>query len=205
VKLQEAPAATLEPQAFVAFAIKENSDGLVPVKAVPVMLRAELPALVSVAVKDLVRFTFTDPKSKLEGTIFTVPLVTVSVALADFAASVTEVAVSVTVAGLGTAIGAVYVVGVPLVVVEGMAVPQLEHAAPFCVMVQLTPAFAGSFRTVGMKSWVILTGMIAEAGETDIVMASTVTVTEPDFVESDTEVTVMVTGKFAAGGVEGAV
>src|SRR6202040_2118441 len=42
-------------------------------------------------------------------------------------------------------------------------------------------------------------------GETETVIASTVTVTEPDFVESDIDVAAMVTGKFAGGGVEGAV
>ena len=72
-------------------------------------------------------------------------------------------------------------------------------------MVHLTLPFAGSFRTVGVKSWVMLSGMIAETGETEITMASTVTVTAPDFVESAIEVAVMVTGKFAVGGAEGAV
>jgi hypothetical protein len=52
---------------------------------------------------------------------------------------------------------------------------------------------------------VIVTGMIAEMGETEIVMARTVRVTRADFVESDLETAVMVTGKFAGGGVDGAV
>jgi hypothetical protein len=60
-----------------------------------------------VVVAELVRPVFTEPKFKLAGTTLTVPLVTVIVALADFVASVTEVAVSVTVAGVGTAAGAV--------------------------------------------------------------------------------------------------
>ena len=47
--------------------------------------------------------------------------------------------------------------------------------------------------------------MIAEFGERDSVMASTVTVVEPDFVASDIEVAIIVTGRFAVGGVEGAV
>jgi hypothetical protein len=47
--------------------------------------------------------------------------------------------------------------------------------------------------------------MIAEVGERDSVMASTVTVTEPVCVESDMDVAVIVTGKFAVGGVVGAV
>lgn len=202
--MQEAPAATLEPQAFAAFAIKENSNGLVPANVVP-MLKAELPVLVSVVAKDLVRPVFTEPKSKLAGTIFTVPLVTVIVALADLVVSVTDVAVSVTAGGLGNAAGAVYVVDVPLAVLVGTAVPQFEHVVPFCVMVQLTPAFAGSFRTPGVNAWAIFVGMMAETGDTETLIASTVTVTEPDFVASDIEAAVIVTGKSAAGGVAGAV
>jgi hypothetical protein len=73
------------------------------------------------------------------------------------------------------------------------------------VVVQVTPPLAGSFRIVGVKSWVIFTGMMADTGETETTIARTVTVTEPDFVESEREVAVIVTGKFAAGGVDGAV
>jgi hypothetical protein len=203
--LQEAAAAMLEPHAFVAFAIKENSDGLVPVKVLPVILNAELPVLVSVVAKDLVRPLFTEPKSKLAGTIFTVPLVNVIVAPTDLVVSVTEVAVSVTAVGFGKVAGAAYLVGVPLAVLARVIVPQPEHEAAFWVMVQVTPPFAGSFRTVGVKSWVMLSGMIAETGETEITMASTVTVTKPDFVGSDLEVAVIVTATFAVGGVDGAV
>lgn len=74
-----------------------------------------------------------------------------------------------------------------------------------CVVAQVTPPLAGSFRIVGVKSWVIFTGMMADAGETETTIARTVTVAEPDFVESEREVAVIVTGKFAVGGVEGAV
>jgi len=97
------------------------------------------------------------------------------------------------------------VVGVPLAVLERVMLPHPEHDVAFCERAQLTPPFAGSFAIVAVKSWVMLTGMMAEIGETEIVMASTVTVTGPDFVESALEVAVMVTAKFAVGGVEGAV
>ena len=93
----------------------------------------------------------------------------------------------------------------PLKVVAGSTVPQLAHALPFCVIVQLTPALAGSFARVGVNACVIFSGIRAEVGEMDKIMASTVTVVEPDFVASDIEVAVIVTGKFAVGGVEGAV
>ena len=188
--------------------VRENSPGLVPVKAVPVMDKAEVPVLVNVVVKALVRPSLTVPKFKLAGAIFTVPLVTVTVAPADLVVSLTEVAVTITVAGLGTPTGAVYVVGAPLNVLVGESVPHVDaHAAGGvpCVIVQSTPPFAGSFRTVGVNVWVIFSGMMAETGETESPIASTVTVTEADFVESDIAVARMVTGKLAVGGVEGAV
>ena len=131
MKLQAAAAATLEPHAFVAFAVKENSAGLVPVKVVPVMLNGELAVLVRVVAKDLVRPLFTEPKSKLAGTIFTVPLVNVIVAPADLVVSVTDVAVSVTAVGFGNVAGAEYVVGVPLAVLARLMVPQAEHEIAF--------------------------------------------------------------------------
>jgi len=138
VRLQETPAATLGPQVSV-------SEKGPPEKVMLVMLRAVFPVLVSVGVIDLASPVFTVPKSKLAGTISTVPFVTVIVALADFVVSVTEVAVTVTIAGVGTAAGAVYVVGAPLAVLAGLNVPHVEHGVPLCETVQLTPAFAGSF------------------------------------------------------------
>jgi hypothetical protein len=71
------------------------------------MVKAEVPVLVRVVVSDLVRVVFTVPKFRLAGAIFTVPLVNVTVAMADFVASVTEAAVTATVAEVGTAAGAV--------------------------------------------------------------------------------------------------
>jgi hypothetical protein len=202
VRLQETAAATVGPQPFV---VRVNSPGLVPVKVVPVTLKSELPVLVRVVVKGLVCPTFAKPKFKLAGTIFTVPLVTVTVAPADLVVSVTEVAVTVIAAGVGTSAGAVYVVGVSLAVLPRLNAPHVEHRVPSCTAVHLTPAFAGSFRTVGVNAWVIFTGMIAEIGEMEIVIARTVTVVEFDFVESVREAAEMVTGKSAVGGAEGAV
>jgi hypothetical protein len=119
------------------------------------MFKAAVPVFVSVVVKAPVCPFFTVPKFKLAGIIFTVPLVTVTAASADLAVSVTEVAVTVTVAGVGTAAGAVYVVGAPLNVLVGEIVPHVgahaEGGVP-CVVLQLTPAFAGSFRTIGVNA-----------------------------------------------------
>jgi hypothetical protein len=104
VRLQEMPGATLRPQAF---ALKANSGGLAPVTVMPETLKAEVPVLVSVVVKDLVRPVFTVPKAKVAGAIFTVPFVNMIVAAADLVVSVTDVGVSVTVVGFGRAAGAV--------------------------------------------------------------------------------------------------
>jgi hypothetical protein len=108
--------------------------------------------LVKAIVRDAVWLVFTKPKFKSAGTTSTVPFVTVTVALCDFVVSVAEAAVIVTVAGFGSVAGAVYVVAIPLNVLPGSTVPQVEHAAPFCVMVQFTPAFAGSLTNVEVNA-----------------------------------------------------
>jgi hypothetical protein len=206
VRSQEAPAATLTPQVLP---VRENTLGFAPVTVMLVMLKSEFPVLVTVEVKDLVRDVFTLPKLKSAGTTLTVPVLSVTLALADFVGSVTEVAVTATSAGVGAAAGAVYLVDTPFNVLLTERVPHVEagHAeggVP-CVRVQVTPALTGSFSNVGVKSSVIFTGRMAEIGETETTMASTVIVTAPDCVASDIEVAVMVTDKFAAGGVDGAV
>jgi hypothetical protein len=94
-------------------------------------------------------------------------------------------------------------------VVVGENVPQVdggheEGGVPW-VVVQVAPAFAGSFRMVEVSARLAVIGRMAEVGETESEIARTVTVTEPDFVESEREVAVIVTGKFAVGGVGGAV
>lgn len=143
------PGATLRPQLLV---LRVNSGGLAPVTVMLVILKAELPVLVSVVVKDLVRPVFTVPNSKLAGAIFTVPLVKVIVAAADLVVSVTDVGVSVTVAGVGRVMGAVYVVGAPLNVLGKLIEPQPEQEVAFCEITQVAPAFAGSFAIVAVKS-----------------------------------------------------
>jgi hypothetical protein len=138
---------------------------------------------------------------------FTVPLVSVMVATEDFVASVTELAVKVTAEELGTVAGAVKVAGVALGVVEVLMVPHAgEHAVPFCVSTQFTPALLGSYVTVTMNCWVALMGIIPLGGETaDTRMAGTVMSADADWVASATEVAVRMTLKSLAGGVFGAV
>jgi hypothetical protein len=86
--------------------------------------------------------------------------VIVMLAEADFVASATDVAVTVTLAGLGTAEGAVYTVAVPLGVDVGAKDPQAP-AEPQ-VTVQVTPLLAESLVTTAVKDCVAL--VVKEAG-----------------------------------------
>lgn len=134
------------------------------------------------------------------------PAETVIAAPADLLLSSTEVAVSVTPAGVGTLAGAVYVVGVPFSVFAGETVPQVgEHAVPFCVSTHAAPWFVGSLFTEAVIGTAAFSGINAEAGATATVMARTVIPALPDFVLSAIEVAVMVTLVSLAGGVGGAV
>lgn len=96
----------------------------------------------------------------------------------------------------------------PLAVVVEENVPHpVVHKVPFCRSVQFAwEGEAGSLPVVAVNcTEPLFTGISAEAGETEMVMARTVTVVLFDFVESDIAVAVIVTAKFATGGVEGAV
>jgi hypothetical protein len=79
-------------------------------------------------------------------------VVTVIVAEADFVPSATEVAVTVTVAGVGTAAGAVYVTPTPdaLEVVE--SVPHVAPLQPVPETFQVTPLLCESFATVAVRA-----------------------------------------------------
>jgi hypothetical protein len=88
---------------------------------------------------------------------------------ADFVPSLTEVAVSVTVAGLGTAAGAVYVIAAPDAPVVADSAPHPPAVAHDAAHV--TPFAALSLLTVAVKLCVPLVA-------TDAVVGATVTVTE---------------------------
>jgi hypothetical protein len=77
--------------------------------------------------------------------------VIVIVALAEVELALTEVAVNVTVAGLGTVVGAVKVIGVPDELAVWESVPQAAPWQPVPESVQVTPLFLGSFWTVAVK------------------------------------------------------
>jgi len=93
------------------------------------------------------------------------------------------------------------VVAIPLAVVVGETMP---HGATEHDTVQLTPEFAGSLVTVAVKFVVLLGWTVAEFGETDTATAGTVTVADPDFDVSTTEVAVIMTFMSLAGGLAGA-
>jgi len=73
-------------------------------------------------------------------------------ALAVTRESVAEVAVKVTVAGLGAVEGAVYVIGAPEGLEVAERVPQALPEQPEPESVQVTPRFCASFWTVAMNA-----------------------------------------------------
>lgn len=93
-------------------------------------------------------------------------------ALADFVLSVTEVALSVTAEVAGMDAGGVKVVGL-----EADAEPHVGvHEVADWVRVQVTPALAGSFATVAVNCRLELRGINALPGDTETVIAGTLTV-----------------------------
>jgi hypothetical protein len=90
--------------------------------------------------------------------------VKVIVAFADSDVSSTDVAVSVTVGGFGTAAGAVYVTGTPDADVAPDNVPHAAPVQPDPESVHIVPSFFGSFVTLALKLAVLLACTVAEPG-----------------------------------------
>jgi hypothetical protein len=96
-------------------------------------------SFISVPTKVCVPFTVTLELVGETDTPITTAAVTVIVVVADFVGSVIDVAVKVTVAGLGTPEGAVYVTGTPVCVVVTASVPQVAPLQPAPESAQVTP------------------------------------------------------------------
>jgi hypothetical protein len=199
--VQRDPALTLAGQLLVS----ENCAAFGPVVVMPLMVSAVVATSVNVIVcaggGQKFLGLILQLKARLAGTSFTVPLVSVIVALEDLVVSATAVALSMTVALDGTVAGAVYVVGTPLAALVGLIVPHPgEQLVPFCVSVQVTPALVASLLIVAVNCCVALTGMIPLFGETaETAIAGTVTVADEDLVESETDVAVTATVKSVDG------
>jgi hypothetical protein len=106
------------------------------------MVSAAVPVLVNVMawVGGGQFFPILHPKVRFAGMSFTVPLVSVIVALEDFVVSAAAMALRVTPVFAGTVAGPVKVAGAPLAVVAGLTVPHPgEQTVPFCVSVQFKP------------------------------------------------------------------
>jgi hypothetical protein len=117
----------------------------------------------------------------------------VIVAAADFVELLTEVAVSAAVAGLGAALGAVYVADVD---VTFESIPHADPEHPLPESAQVTPSPVGSFGTAAVNACDAFTLTVADCGviETEIgAGVSIVIVAAADFVASETDVAVSVT------------
>ena len=73
-------------------------------------------------------------------------------AAAVFVPSATDVAVSVTLAGLGTDAGAVYVIATPDALLVAESVPQVAPLQPAPESAQVTPLFALSLATEAVNA-----------------------------------------------------
>jgi uncharacterized membrane protein YjjB (DUF3815 family) len=93
-------------------------------------------------------------------------------------------------------------VATPLAELVGETDP---HGAVEQVTVQVTPLFPGSLATVAVKEAVLPNSTVALPGATETVIAKTLIVLVPVFVESAAEVAVIVTVRSLGGGVDGAV
>ena len=96
-------------------------------------------------------------------------------------------------------------VATPLSVVVSEKVPQIgAQDAPAWTGAQVTPLPAGSKETVALKSCAAFTGISADVGSTDTLMAGTVICTEFDFDVSVADVAVSVALRLLAGASAGA-
>jgi hypothetical protein len=164
-----------------------------------------LPAsFATVAVKFNVCETGMPPRFGFSVTPIAPAAVTVIVAVAFTAPFATEVAVNVTVAGVGTAAGALYVTAAPDALDVGVTLPQLAPLQPAPESVQVTPLFCATPATAAANACVLLVATLAVAGDTVTVTAGAATIVmiaAADFVLSardvDLRVTAAGTGTFA--------
>lgn len=106
-------------------------------------------------------------------------VVIVIVATAVLVTSATDLAVSVTVAGVGTLAGAVNVIAAPDALDAADSVPQAAAVHPEPLSAHVTPLFWASFCTVAVMLWVLPVCTEALVGDTEtaIVVAPAITVT----------------------------
>jgi len=172
----------------------------------PVKFRTAAPMFVRVNdTGELDCPTMREPNFQLCGTSFTVPVVRLIVAVADFVVSLTAVAVIATVGLAGRLAGGVYVLGLPLAVLVGNIEPQVEQADEACIRAQSAPAFAGSFAMVAVSGKDEVNGIRALPGNRETVIAGTVMEAVAVAPLYATDVAVTTTLRSAVGAVPGAV
>src|SRR5262245_60819688 len=143
--------------------------------------------------------------STSSGASSTLPVVSCTRAMADFVGSVTDVAVTVTVAFSGKASGAVYVLAAPSGVAESDKEPHASlQAASSCASVHSTPLNVGSKPTLPVNGCVTPSGMRALTGVTCTPIAATRTTAEPCTDGPLTALAVSVTSSSDGGALAGA-
>jgi hypothetical protein len=123
---------------------------------------------------------------------------TVTVAGEFLVASVIEVAVMVTTTSLGGALGGA--LNVTDVLVTSLSVPAPDAGE----MLQTTPALAGSLITAAVKTCLVPAATVAPFGSTEIIIAGTTMLADPNIVVVAAELAVMVITKSFDGELAGA-
>jgi hypothetical protein len=152
--------------------------------------------LVTVAITLCVLPVCTDAVVGLTATAMGGAGTTVNVAAAVLVVSVTDCAVNVTEAGVGTAAGAVYVIEAPEALEAADKVPHVAPLQPAPVKVHVTPLFCVSLVTVAMMFCALLVCTDALVGLTATETGgggTTVNVATALFVVSVTDCAVSVT------------
>jgi hypothetical protein len=180
---------TAAPEALEAGATAPHVAALQPVPVTTQVTPLFAESFATVAVNAWVPLTTTLAVVKDNVTdTGAAPVVNVILVVADFVASATDVAVSMTVPGLGIVAGAVYVTGVPEALDAGATVPHVAPLQPMPESAQVTPLLAESFATVAISACVAPTGTLTVGRDIVTVIALGVGVPPPPpLLETDPE------------------
>jgi hypothetical protein len=175
----------------------DNVPQAAPVQPAPVKVHVTLLSCVSFVTVAVTLWVFplsTDALVGFTDTPTAGGTVTVIANAAVLVVSVTDFAVSVTIAGAGTLAGAEYIIAAPDALDAADNVPQLAPVHPAPLNVHVTPAFCASFFTVAVTLSVFPLCTAAVTGDTDTaISAITVTCAVSSAEGCACEIAVMVT------------